>query len=877
MKFEDKSIEYLNLKRDTSSKYHYQVKLANDIKHKLLDSDKIAGMLVLPTGGGKTRVAVTTALDKVMKDGYKILWIAHRHMLLEQAEQTFYEFSKLSNKELSIKIISGKHNSIQSLSKNDDVVIISNMSMGIQEKDEENHDYDGLIRQTLKKTLFTKEQKWFIIVDEAHHSLAKSYKQWIGRSTKNNNGWLRRYRKDNIKILGLTATPNFISETDTTIYDENRTKELSNMYDDNLIATISTQKLIEDKILSLPNFITIDTNCKFDAKELLSKVKDKSRCLNNRILEKELNEQIAQHTQRNNLIVNTYLKGHNNINFTKSSTLVFASNIVNAITLKESFLKIGITADVIYSNKSNNDEVIENFRNKKIQVLINVEILSEGSDIPEIQNVFIAKITGSKILYRQMVGRALRGVDSGGTKTANIITFRDNIINYHKDFFNAQKLTQGLFTESNRTNTSRESETSTINESDILKVYEKFDELLDSNQEINLTSAVPIGYYDLKEIDTKLNVYFHQLESFKSFLIAYRNNKEVLEDNINDIKEQYFKSKDMLFDVMIEDLESLIHYIKEFNIVPSFIEFEFKEKLEQEIYDIACKYIDNIDLELLEEDYYNSIYAIKFYSYSDFEKECLNIIDHLQQKINNPIKTIELKEEEHQEFTFDENSHDKETIFENAKQKILKVLDKNEFEYAPSQFEWTQKAYRNYYGMAYDSIDGYSDTSNTTKIEINKILQLKEIPSKVIEFVVYHELLHIELDNYTHNQEFKRYEAMFPEFVYCEQILYKIANSNFDDILSVIYQSNHKVYDKDTIPNQKRLIKKENLILPTNKELQDIYKNKSFRDKLLLDGKYWLLSNDLMNSMNLSDGTFHKVKNTNLITKLNKQKGEINV
>ena len=230
VKYQDKSEEYINLKSNPSNKYYYQIELANAIQYKLLDSDKIAGMLVLPTGGGKTRVAVTTALDKAMSSGYKVLWIAHRHMLLEQAEQAFYEFSKLSGKELSIKVISGKHNSIQSLSTSDDVVLISNMSMGIQEKDEEGKDYDGLIRQTLKEVLFTQEQKWLVIVDEAHHSLAKSYKQWIGINTKNKNGWLRRYRKENIKILGLTATPNFISENDVTKYDEDRTKELSSAH-----------------------------------------------------------------------------------------------------------------------------------------------------------------------------------------------------------------------------------------------------------------------------------------------------------------------------------------------------------------------------------------------------------------------------------------------------------------------------------------------------------------------------------------------------------------------------------------------------------------------------------------------------------------------
>lgn len=309
-----------------------------------------------------------------------------------------------------------------------------------------------------------------------------------------------------------------------------------------MIGTISTQQLIEKKILSLLNFITIDTDIELDADELLKQIKNVKSSLTNSILEKELNEEIAKHEGRNRLIVATYLNGTKDIDFTISPTLVFASNIINAITLKEAFLQENISADVIYSGKSANDEVIENFRNGKLKILINVEILTEGSDIPEIQNVFIAKITGSKILYRQMVGRALRGLDSGGTKTANIVTFRDNIINYHKDFFNAQKLTKGLFTETTSKPSSTVATTTTIDEEDIADVYKKFAGLSNDNQSIELSSAIPIGYYDLDEVGQKVNVYQHQLDSYKNFLVAYELDNEIVDSVVSDIKKQYFKS-----------------------------------------------------------------------------------------------------------------------------------------------------------------------------------------------------------------------------------------------------------------------------------------------------------------------------------------------
>ena len=43
------------------------------------------GILVLPTGGGKTFTAIRFVCRTALSDGYKVLWLAHTHHLLEQA------------------------------------------------------------------------------------------------------------------------------------------------------------------------------------------------------------------------------------------------------------------------------------------------------------------------------------------------------------------------------------------------------------------------------------------------------------------------------------------------------------------------------------------------------------------------------------------------------------------------------------------------------------------------------------------------------------------------------------------------------------------------------------------------------------------------
>ena len=57
---------------------------------------------------------------------------------------------------------------------------------------------------------------------------------------------------------------------------------------------------------------------------------------------------------------------------------------------------------------------------------MNVNILTEGTDLPEIQTIFLARPTISTILMTQMIGRGLRGKKAGGTKKAYIVGFMDD-------------------------------------------------------------------------------------------------------------------------------------------------------------------------------------------------------------------------------------------------------------------------------------------------------------------------------------------------------------------------------------------------------------------------------------------------------------------
>jgi len=73
-----------------------------------------------------------------------------------------------------------------------------------------------------------------------------------------------------------------------------------------------------------------------------------------------------------------------------------------------------------------NAVIIDKFKRGELDVLINVKMLTEGTDVPNTQTVFITRQTTSDVLLTQMVGRALRGPRAGGTKEAYIVSFEDN-------------------------------------------------------------------------------------------------------------------------------------------------------------------------------------------------------------------------------------------------------------------------------------------------------------------------------------------------------------------------------------------------------------------------------------------------------------------
>lgn len=367
------------------------------------------GLLVLPTGGGKTLTAVYWFLRTFTAKRQRVLWIAHRHELLNQALATVnncaYGDVLQGRPDFRYRIISGHpdHDRPVNIEPTDDIIIAS--------KDSLNIGIEHLVDRWLKDT-----ESLLLVVDEAHHATAKTYRKLISRL----DDYLTDKNRE-LRVLGLTATPIRTAENEQGL--------LKQVFPDDIIYAEHLRKLIAVGILSEPKFENLETPLALKNEltpRQIQQVENFDR------LPEDIARKIAQSSERNNFIVQTYLNNRDKY----KPVLVFSIDINHAISLNAIFQKYGVSSDYIVSkivdektgatiSVEQNTEKLQNFREGNLEVLINVQMLTEGTDLPNVQTVFLTRPTTSTILMTQMIGRALRGTKAGGTETAYIVSFID--------------------------------------------------------------------------------------------------------------------------------------------------------------------------------------------------------------------------------------------------------------------------------------------------------------------------------------------------------------------------------------------------------------------------------------------------------------------
>ena len=310
-------------------------------------------MVQMPTGTGKTHLLASLVNDVLRtKNEESCVWIvAHRRELVEQIEETVARYGILKGDE-RVKVMS-----IQWLSRHWEDVKGEKLSL--------------------------------IVIDEAHHALAETYKEL----------WLRY---PNAKKLGMTATPCRLNR-----------KGFTDLFEV-LITSDCIADFIKEGWLSPFDYVSIRPNSEdqrlIDGLEKRGadgdfQIKEMDAVLNRRPTIERLYESVRQ-----------YADGKKGI--------VYAISISHARNIAAYYNNKGISAVAIDSKTSAKlrKQMVEDFRLGRIQVLVNVDVFSEGFDCPDVEFIQLARPTLSLAKYLQQVGRGLRKTE--GKESCMII---DNV------------------------------------------------------------------------------------------------------------------------------------------------------------------------------------------------------------------------------------------------------------------------------------------------------------------------------------------------------------------------------------------------------------------------------------------------------------------
>ncbi|CAI5756640.1 unnamed protein product [Candida verbasci] len=323
----------------------------------LIDNGVRRSAVVIATGGGKT-VIFSHLISKLkpfnVGRGNKTLVIAHTEELIKQASEKI----QLVNPELKVE----KEIRKLKASSNADVIVASIQS---------------IVRRNRYERFNPNEFK-SIIIDECHHSTAKSYMKILTHFNATNSN-------SEIYVIGFTAT--------LTRLDNNALNKVFDKiaYERSLNHMIDNKELVEMKI-------SIS-----DIKVNLNKVVIKASDYESNSLYQEL-----KNMEFNEIILLYYLKLQKQYQY--KSTMVFCVNIEHCRELCGLYQSYGINAQYVTgeTSKVERENIIEDFKNGKIPVLCNVGVFTEGTDIPNIDCVILGRPTLSKSLMIQMVGRGLR-------------------------------------------------------------------------------------------------------------------------------------------------------------------------------------------------------------------------------------------------------------------------------------------------------------------------------------------------------------------------------------------------------------------------------------------------------------------------------------
>ena len=316
-------------------------------------------LLQLWTGAGKTIIVLDLVRKWLARNpGKRAVYITHRIELLNQV----CEKAKMMGIEILKFHDSENNTSAEKLGKSSREKFIATTAL--------------TFLSVLKRRPRRSRMNFFadlLILDEAHHSPASTWSDICKRHA-------------NVPKIGLTATP----------------KRLDGLgmqkFFTSIIEGPPMRNLIGDGYLADFNFIHQSAANRIRLSGAGAKKDDFSK--------KEVIRAVSRNMEKN--VAETVRLYRENADGKKM--IVYAVGVAHGNALAGAFRSANISHGLIHSNipQKKRDAIVSDFHGGKINILINIEILTEGFDCPSAQGVIIARPTASTTLYFQMIGRALR-------------------------------------------------------------------------------------------------------------------------------------------------------------------------------------------------------------------------------------------------------------------------------------------------------------------------------------------------------------------------------------------------------------------------------------------------------------------------------------
>lgn len=385
--------------------HEYQETVVRNITDMLEETSPGRGLLSLPTGAGKTRVAVESIIRWLKRHDRDItlVWIAQNDELCEQAVECWSQAWRAIgpiDRPVRINRLWGRTNERVRPPLNGSSVIIATFQS---------------LRQRIERTDF----EWVftpdvVLIDEAHGAIAKSYTEILRRMGLD-------HRKTERPLIGLTATPFRGSE------DVEETRRLVLRFG---------KRRFDSQDLSFRDFQSMGvlaqvTQEPLEGDELVLSSTELAQLRKSpNWLPASVETRLGKSEPRNVRIID-----HIRERVKNGPILVFATSVEQSEQLAVRLSMDGITASSITGQTSPSRRrcAVSRFKSGELKVLTNYGVLTTGFDAPAVAVVYVTRPVYSRVLYQQMIGRGLRGPKNGGKENCLIVNVADNIRQYGEE------------------------------------------------------------------------------------------------------------------------------------------------------------------------------------------------------------------------------------------------------------------------------------------------------------------------------------------------------------------------------------------------------------------------------------------------------------